>query len=220
MGSSSPGGVNVNAQSVPVAPQIAVGKRFRVGGYLMGTLWLSRILVVFLLPAPQSATAQLREKLVGYEKIEIGPFKNKIGENLDDKVLAELHKTIVDKINESKMFSASLEQTLKFPRRDPDDDNSLTYPGTNNDQDSKTLLLFGEVITFNKGSQTKRWLLGGGTGRAEMRANCYLIDKKTGKQLYNFQTFGETNWGVLGGGADKTYKGMANRILEFFKGKY
>ena len=177
-------------------------------------------LLALLLAAPETGSGQVKEKVVGYEKIEIAPFKNKVGENLEEKVLAELHQVIVNRINESKMFAASLEPGLAFPIKDPDDDNKLLYAGTADDQDAKTLVLFGEVIGFNQGSRGKRNLAGGGTGRAEMRANCYLVDKKTGKQLYNFQTFGETNWGVFGGGEGKTYKGMANRIVDFFKGKY
>jgi hypothetical protein len=42
----------------------------------------------------------------------------------------------------------------------------------------------------------------------------------TGKQVARFQSFGETNWGAFGGGADKTLKGFANRIVGFLKGKY
>ncbi len=167
-----------------------------------------------------TATGQQREKLTGYEKIEIAPFKNKVGENLEAKVIADLHQMVVAKITESKLFAPTLDDKLQFPKRDPEDENKLAVQGTGKDEDGKTLLLFGEIITFNKGSRAKRYMLGGGTGRAEMRANCYLIDKKTGKQLYLFQTFGETNWGMFGGGADKTLKGMANRIVEFFKGKY
>lgn len=162
----------------------------------------------------------VREKLIGYDKIQVVPFKNKVGENLEGDTLAELHQTIANRLNESKLFATSIEAGLAFPKRDPDDENKLAYAGTNTDEDAQTLLLFGEVITFNKGSRAKRYLIGGGTGRAEMRANCFLVDKKTGKQLYHFQTFGETNWGAFGGGADKTLKGMANRILDFIKGKY
>jgi hypothetical protein len=72
----------------------------------------------------------------------------------------------------------------------------------------------------NKGSRAKRYLTGGGTGRAELRGDCYLLEKKTGKKVLRFQALGETNWGVFGGGADKTLKGFANRIVSFLKGKY
>ena len=87
-------------------------------------------------------------------------------------------------------------------------------------RNKSTLILFTEVITFNKGSRAKRYWVGSGTGRAEVRGNCYLLDKSTGEQLYNFQTFGETNWGAFGGGNDKASKGFANRIVNFIKGKY
>ena len=177
-------------------------------------------LLALLLAVAGTVAGQIREKLVGYDKIEIVPFKNKVGENLEDKMIADLHQTILRKFAETKLFAASLDEKLQFPKKDSDDDNKLAVSGTNKEEDGNTLLLFGEIITFNKGSRAKRYTLGGGTGRAEMRANCYLVDKKTGKQLYNFQTFGETNWGAFGGGSDKTLKGMANRILEFIKGKY
>lgn len=163
---------------------------------------------------------EVREKLTGYQKIEVTSFRNKVGDNVDNKLLADLHETVVNKINESKLFTASLNEGLPFPKKDPQDDTKLVYEGTSNAEDAKTLVLFGEVVSFNKGSRAKRYMVGGGTGRAELRANCFLVDKKTGTQLYNFQSFGETNWGLMGGGSDKTLKGLANRIVGFLKGKY
>lgn len=175
--------------------------------------------IIFLLAITAYADQTKREKLIPYGKIELAPFRNKVGDTLDGKTITELQEMIVQKINESKLFGADISKDLNFPKKDPDDDNKVVFAGTGKDDDEKTLILFGEIITFNKGSRAKRYMLGGGTGRAEMRANCYLVDKKTGKQLYNFQTFGETNWGAFGGGADKTQKGMANRLVDFLKGK-
>lgn len=174
---------------------------------------------VFLLAVAAYADQSKREKLIGYGKIELAPFRNKVGDTLDEKTIAGTQDMIVQKINESKLFGADMNKDLAFPKKDPNDDNKVVFAGTNKDDDDKTLVLFGEFITFNKGSRAKRYLIGGGTGRAELRANCYLVDKKTGKQIYNFQSFGETNWGAFGGGADKTSKGVANRIVDFLKGK-
>ena len=176
-------------------------------------------LFIFLLALGAYAAQSKREKLIGYDKIELAPFRNKVGDTLDEKSIAEVQTMVIQKINESKLFNADGNKDLSFPKKDPDDDNKVVFAGTSKDEDEKTLVLFGEIITFNKGSRAKRYLIGGGTGRAEMRANCFLVDKKTGKQLYNFQTFGETNWGAFGGGADKTAKGMANRVVDFLKGK-
>jgi len=176
-------------------------------------------LFTFLLAVAAYADQSKREKLIPYGKIEVAPFRNKVGDTLDEKTIADVHTMIIEKINDSKLFGADMNKDLTFPKKDPDDDNKVVFAGTNKDDDDKTVILFGEFITFNKGSRAKRYMLGGGTGRAELRANCYLVDKKTGKQLYNFQTFGETNWGAFGGGADKTQKGVANRLVDFLKGK-
>jgi hypothetical protein len=43
--------------------------------------------------------------------------------------------------------------------------------------------MFSEIVTFNKRSRAKRYLVSGGTGRAELRGNCYQVDKATGKQI-------------------------------------
>ena len=177
------------------------------------------LLFVFLTALTAYAGENKREKLIGYAKIEVAPFHNKVGDTLDEKTITETQAMFVQKINESKLFTAENNKDITFPKKDPDDDTKVVFVGTNKDDDGQTLILFAEIITFNKGSRAKRYMLGGGTGRAEMRANCYLVDKKTGKQLYNLQTFGETNWGAFGGGADKTQKGMANRVVDFLKGK-
>ncbi len=166
------------------------------------------------------AADKLREQFVSYDKIEVAEFRNKVGENLENQVVADLQARIVQAINQSKLITASANPELKFPRKDPSDDTKLAWQGTAEDADGKTLVLFSELITLNKGSRAKRYLVGGGTGRAELRGDCYLMDKKTGRQVFRFQTFGETNWGAFGGGADKTLKGFANRTVSFLKGKY
>lgn len=184
----------------------------------------SRLLVLtaLLLPSLRSSPTigKVREKLDGYDRIEVAALRNKVGDVLDAKTLTEMQDMIVKAINESKLMAAALDPTVEFPKKDPDNDIRLMFQGTGKDEDKSTLILFTEVISFNKGSRAKRYWVGGGSGRAEVRGNCYLLDKSTGEQLYNFQTFGETNWGAFGGGNDKASKGFANRIVNFIKGKY
>jgi hypothetical protein len=180
-------------------------------------LYLSAAVLGLLSPAP--AEDKLRENLRGYERIEVAPFRNKIGDNLEQKTVDELRRRVVDAIQASKLIGVTTTETA-FPKKHPDDDTKLAWTGTSDDQDARTLLLFSEVITFNKGSRAKRYLVGGGTGRAELRGSCFLLEKKTGRQISYFQAFGETNWGLAGGGADKTLKGYAGRIVGFLKAKY
>jgi len=166
------------------------------------------------------AADKLREGIQNYDKLEVSDFRNKIGENLPAEMVSDLQARVVAAVNASKLIPAGPNPELKFPKKDPADDTRLAWPGTGDDADARTLVLFSELITFNKGSRAKRYLLGNGTGRAELRGDCYLVNKKTGQQIFRFQSFGETNWGAFGGGADKTLKGFANRIVGFLKGKY
>jgi hypothetical protein len=170
--------------------------------------------------AAAGGAAKLRETISGYDKIEVGEFRNKVGENLSNDLVSDLQTRIVAAIKESQLIAAESNLELKFPLKDPANDTTLSWEGTRAEGDRKTLVLFTELITFNKGSRAKRYLIGGGTGRAELRGDCYLLEKETGKQVARFQSFGETNWGAFGGGADKTLKGFANRIVSFLKGKY
>ena len=170
--------------------------------------------------APALSGDSRREKMDQYTSIEVAAPRNKVGDVLEEKAIDDLEERIVAAINESKVLVASENRDLKFPRKDPDDDTKVIFMGSGKEEDKKTIVLFTELITFNKGSRAKRYLIGGGTGRAELRDNCYLVDKSTGKQLYNFQSFGETNWGLAGGGSDKTLKGFASRVVGFLKGKY
>lgn len=179
-------------------------------------------LTALLLPNVLSSAiiGKVRDKLDGYDRIEVATLRNKVGDVLDAKILTELESTIVKAINESKLMAAAVEPSVEFPKKNPDDDLKLVFQGSGQDADKSTLILFTEIITYNKGSRAKRYWVGGGTGRAELRGNCYLVDRSTGNQLYYFQTFGETNWGAFGGGNDKALKGFANRIVGFIKGKY
>lgn len=177
------------------------------------------MIMVLLVAASGNGAEKIREKLNRYSKLEVAPFRNKVGDVLEQSVITDLQGRVVKAIADSRLLTASENIELAFPKKNPEDDTKVAFEGTGKDTDQGTVVLFSEIITFNKGSRAKRYLVGGGTGRAELRGNCYIVDKMTGKQLYQFQTFGETNWGLAGGGNDKTLKGYANRILDFVKGK-
>ncbi len=180
-----------------------------------------QLLVMGILVAcTASAADKLRAELSSFAAIEVAPFRNKVGASLKEPIVADLQERLVKSINESKLLAATRNTTLKFPKKDSDDDTKVVFEGTGKEEDKAVLVLFSEVITFSKGSRAKRYLLGDGTGREELRGNCYIVDKRTGAQLINFQTFGETNWGIAGGGADKTLKGYTNRIVSVLKGRY
>lgn len=98
------------------------------------------------------AADKLREQLVGYDKFEVAEFRNKVGENLENQVVADLQTRILQAINQSKLITASTNPELRFPRKDPSDDTKLAWQGTAEDADGRTLVLFSELITFNKGN--------------------------------------------------------------------
>src|SRR5260370_8150496 len=132
-------------------------------------------LIIFLLALTAYADQSKREKLNPYAKIELGPFRNKVGDTLDDKTIADVHSMIVQKINESKLFRADINKDLNFPKKDPNDDNKAVFAGTNKDDDEKTLILFGEFITFNKASRAKRHMLAGPTPRPHIPPNSFQV---------------------------------------------
>lgn len=179
------------------------------------------LLVAVLLPStlPGGTIGSVREKLSGYDRIEVGALRNNVGESIEEKTLTELQDAIVKALNESKLMGATLDASIEFPKKDPNDDTKLLFQGTGNDEDKSTLILFSEIIAYKKGSRAKRYFVGFGAGKTELQGNCYLVDKSTGEQLYHFQTFGEANFGAFGGGSDKALKGFANRIVNFIKGK-
>ena len=47
----------------------------------------------------------------------------------------------------------------------PDVDTNVAYSGSASKQDAQTLILVDEIITFNKGSRAKRYLVGGGADK-------------------------------------------------------
>ncbi len=159
----------------------------------------------------------VRDKLASYQRIEIVPFKNKVGDTFSEAMLADLHLAVLKSLTDSKLLTASFNSDLKFPEGNPQENTHVVFEGTGKDDDNKTLLLLGEIVSFNKGSRTKRYLIGLGGG--ELRANCFLLDKKTGRQLYNFQPYGEILGGMMGGETYIFYKGLAIRIVKFLKGK-
>src|SRR5689334_9916026 len=121
------------------------------------------------------AADKLREPIQNYDNLEVTDFRNKIGENLSGAMVSDLQARVTEAVNASKLIAAVANPNLKFPKKDAADDTKLAWPGTGDDADARTLVLFSELITFNKGSRAKRYLIGGGTGRAELRGDCYLV---------------------------------------------
>src|SRR5262249_50760238 len=140
---------------------------------------IAAIGIALLTLASGSAADRLREKLDGYSKIEVVGFRNKVGDVLENSVITDLQGRVVKAINDSNLLTATEHSALKFPKKDGEDDTKVAFEGSRKEEDKGTLVLFSEIITFNKGSRAKRYMLGGGTGRAELRGNCYIVDKMT-----------------------------------------
>jgi len=81
------------------------------------------LLVLVFAAAAAYAEQSRREKLIGYGKLELAPLRNKVGDTLDEKIITDLQAMMVQRTNESKLFSAEMNQSLAFPTYSPQETN-------------------------------------------------------------------------------------------------
>ena len=86
--------------------------------------------------------------------------------------------------------------------------------------DQPVLLLEGSLLSYEPGSQAKRYFLGLGSGKAYCTAQCRFIDKATGEQVLRANFEGEISGGFFGGSAKGSATGVTKAVLDYFRNNY
>jgi hypothetical protein len=84
---------------------------------------------------------------------------------------------------------------------------------------NKTLVVQGQVVQYNPGSQGERWITAGlwGVGRGSVIVNIKFVELATGKVLAESNFEGEIKGGPFGGGMDESYAKIADEIVQFLQ---
>lgn len=135
-------------------------------------------------------------RLGDFSRLEIPAFDTTLSGDLDPQLLTEIPLEASEKIRELGLYQEV-------------SGNAATDEGV--------LRMEGTVISYEKGSRAKRYLIGMGSGKAYTTVQCTFKNKQTGQTLARVNFEGELSGGLFGGGSDGAAGGVVNAIVDYFK---
>ena len=125
-----------------------------------------------------------------------------IDSNVPDVELDVPHKMrqeLVRKIAETRRFRSVTQQT---------------------DETERVLRLESTILSYEKGSRVKRYVIGLGTGKSFMTIRVVLVNKATGKKVFEGDFEGEISGGFLGGSSRSTENAVVDEVRDYFKERF
>jgi Domain of unknown function (DUF4410) len=138
-----------------------------------------------------------------YQNIEVGNFDVDQGIEFPADYKKSLPDAIASKLKSLKKFKQVL-QVGEAP----------------SDPNAPVLQLVGTVIDYKPGSQTKRYLVGFGTGKTKIIVHAKFIDKTSGQVVLERDVQGKIEWGLFGGSSKNALNGVGKEIAEVAKKKF
>jgi hypothetical protein len=140
--------------------------------------------------------------LTDFSVLEIRDFKT----NLNDPESADLANTFAD-----TLYAAVLEDREQHPG-----ESIFEEVLRNTDSTDRVLILDGTIISFEKGSQAKRYWIGLGSGKAYITIQSTFTDKVTGDEILKTNFDGELSAGVFGGSFQETVDAVVRAYIDYF----
>jgi hypothetical protein len=88
------------------------------------------------------------------------------------------------------------------------------------DQTDGVLQIQSVLLSYEKGSQALRYIIGFGAGKAYCTVQCTFLDKHTGKQVLKANFEGELSMGLFGGSSGQAKGKVLDAILDYLKKNY
>jgi hypothetical protein len=142
------------------------------------------------------------QPLSNYSTLVINDFTT----NLNDPESAELASNFADRLHFAVM---------KDREKNPGE-SIFDEVVRQSDSTDQVLELDGKIISFEKGSQAKRYWIGFGAGKAYITIQSAFTDKVTGEQILKTNFDGELAGGIFGGSFDETVDAVVRAYIEYF----
>jgi hypothetical protein len=84
------------------------------------------------------------------------------------------------------------------------------------DSTDRVLELDGTIISFEKGSQAKRYFIGFGSGKAYITIQSVFTDRSTGEEILKTNFDGELAGGIFGGAFSETVDAVVRAYIAYF----
>ena len=141
------------------------------------------------------------QPLADYATLEIRDFKS----NLNDEESMEL----------ASNFADTLYEAVLKDRKDNPGESIFQEVVRTSDSSGRVLILDGTIISFEKGSQAKRYWIGFGSGKAYITIQSTFTDKETEELVLKTNFDGELSGGLFGGSFEETIDAVGpSRLME------
>lgn len=146
------------------------------------------------------------KELTDYQILEIRDYTT----NLGDKESKELASVFADKLHENVMAH----------RKESPDKVIFDKVVRHTDETKGVAILDGVIVSYEKGSQAKRYWIGFGAGKAYCTIRSTFTDKSTGEQILEMDFDGELSGGLFGGSEDEAVQAVVEAYLDYFDDYY
>ena len=160
------------------------------------------LLILFSAAACSSRRVQVitpvTEPLSSFSILEVA----EVGSNVTDiepAVPLNMRQALVREISETGRFRSVTQQTSEI---------------------EGVLRMASTIISYEKGSRAKRYVIGIGAGKSYMTLRTILINKATGKKVFEADFEGEISGGFLGGSSRSTENAVIDEVGDYFKEKF
>jgi len=149
-----------------------------------------------------ASAAQQAAPLKIYQNIQVEKFTIRPSVEFPAEKIDSLTLSVVNAIRGSKKFTQVAVEGA---------------PAAAETADVSVLKISGEVVKFDKGSRTMRYLVGMGTGMSKLVVNVKFVDAKTGETVLESTVDGDTSHGIFGGDSANVRTEVADEIVKVMK---
>ena len=113
-------------------------------------------------------------------------------------------------------FADTLHSAVMKDRAANPDESIFEEVVRSTEKTERVLTLDGTIVSFEKGSQAKRYFIGFGSGKAYITIQSVFSDKATGEQVLKTNFDGELAGGLFGGSFDETVDAVVRAYIDYF----
>ncbi len=157
---------------------------------LLATTACSSRRVSVIIPATQPLSA--------FSVLEVAEIDTNVPD-VEFQVPINMRQELVQKISEIRRFRSVTQQT---------------------DETEGVLRLESTILSYEKGSRAKRYLIGFGTGKSYMTMRGIMINKTTGEKVFEGDFEGEISGGFLGGSSRSTENAVVDEVRDYFRERF
>ena len=175
-------------------------KRSIIGGILVAAF-----LLVSACSSHKYTVVEPRKKdFTDYQILEIRDFKCNLGDSESKELAAR--------------FADRLYKNIIKDRKEHPDQIIFDQVVRKTEKKEGVLVLDGTILSFEKGSRAKRYLLAFGAGKAYCTIQSNFTDKTTNERILKVNFDGELSMGIFGGSADEAVQGVVEAYLDLSVG--